>query len=208
MRPTAFRRTLVLSRNRVRRPSPARDAMVVREMPLLRCAWAFLPDHHPDRIGQLCSPVRHRARGMGARTQRDQARRRTRGGGRGGAVTWSLGSWGRDAARPPDDRDGQWRAALFRPICIPICSPCARPNPRDGQFRPMELVPSVEVLSGNGADVIVTRDERFPLDEMFYVSGEIPRVTRFERGFPGQYRQTAADKRNRSRTRSCRTNVS
>ncbi|MDX8539872.1 MAG: MBL fold metallo-hydrolase [Mesorhizobium sp.] len=62
----------------------------------------------------------------------------------------------------------------------------------DGQFRPMELVPSVEVLSGSGADVIVTRDEQLLLDETFYVSGEIPRVTRFERGFPGQYRQTAA----------------
>ena len=57
----------------------------------------------------------------------------------------------------------------------------------------MELVPSVDVLSGNGADVIVTRDEQLLFDEMFYVSGEIPRVTRFERGFPGQYRQTAAD---------------
>ncbi|UWU16817.1 MBL fold metallo-hydrolase (plasmid) [Rhizobium sullae] len=62
----------------------------------------------------------------------------------------------------------------------------------DGQFRPMELVPSVDVLSGNGADVIVTRDEQLLFDETFYVSGEIPRVTRFERGFPGQYRQTAA----------------
>ncbi|CAN7230252.1 MBL fold metallo-hydrolase [Mesorhizobium sp. LjNodule214] len=62
----------------------------------------------------------------------------------------------------------------------------------DGQFRPMELVPSVDVLSGNGADVIITRDELLLFDETFYVSGEIPRVTRFERGFPGQYRQTAA----------------
>lgn len=62
----------------------------------------------------------------------------------------------------------------------------------DGQFRPMELVPSVDVLSGNGANVIVTRDEQLLFDETFYVSAEIPRATRFERGFPGQYRQTAA----------------
>ena len=47
----------------------------------------------------------------------------------------------------------------------------------DGLFRPMELVPSVDVLSGNGADVIVTRDEQLLFDQMFYVSGEIPRVT-------------------------------
>jgi 7,8-dihydropterin-6-yl-methyl-4-(beta-D-ribofuranosyl)aminobenzene 5'-phosphate synthase len=61
----------------------------------------------------------------------------------------------------------------------------------DGQFRPMELVPGIEVLSGNGADVVVTRDEQLLFDETFHLSGEIPRVTRFERGFPGQYRQTA-----------------
>lgn len=61
----------------------------------------------------------------------------------------------------------------------------------DGTFRPMELVPSVEILSGSGAEVIVTRDEQLLLDETFYLSGEIPRVTAFERGFPGQYRQTA-----------------
>ena len=62
----------------------------------------------------------------------------------------------------------------------------------DGQFRPMELVPSVDVLSGSGAEVTVTRDEQLILDKTVYVSGEIPRVTRFERGFPGQYRLTAA----------------
>ena len=61
----------------------------------------------------------------------------------------------------------------------------------DGRFRQMELVPGVAVLSGNGADVHLTCDERFACDETFYVSGEIPRLTRFERGFPGQYRQTA-----------------
>ncbi len=62
----------------------------------------------------------------------------------------------------------------------------------DGQVRPMELVPSVDVLSGNGANVIVTRDEQLLFDDTFYVSAEIPRATRFERGFPGQYRQTVA----------------
>lgn len=62
----------------------------------------------------------------------------------------------------------------------------------DGQLRPMELVPSVDVLSGNGANVIVTRDEQLLFDDTFYVSAEIPRATRFERGFPGQYRQTVA----------------
>lgn len=60
----------------------------------------------------------------------------------------------------------------------------------DGQFRPMELVPSEAVLSGCGGRVIVTRNEQLVLNSAFYVSGEIPRVTPFERGFPGQHRQT------------------
>lgn len=61
----------------------------------------------------------------------------------------------------------------------------------DGRFRPMELVPSEAVLSGCGGRVIVTRDEQLVLNGTFYVSGEIPRVTPFERGFPGQHRQMA-----------------
>jgi 7,8-dihydropterin-6-yl-methyl-4-(beta-D-ribofuranosyl)aminobenzene 5'-phosphate synthase len=35
----------------------------------------------------------------------------------------------------------------------------------------------------------VTRDEQSVLGDAFFVSGEIPRVTAFERGFPGQQRQ-------------------
>ena len=31
----------------------------------------------------------------------------------------------------------------------------------DGTFQPMELVPSADILSGSGAEVVVTRDERF-----------------------------------------------
>ncbi len=62
---------------------------------------------------------------------------------------------------------------------------------KDGGLFPMEKVPGVDVLSGNGAEPIVTRDEQSVLDESFHVSGEIPRVTSFERGMPGQHRQTA-----------------
>lgn len=62
----------------------------------------------------------------------------------------------------------------------------------DGALRPMELlVPGVDSLRGNGAEVVVTRDEQVLCDGAFFVSGEIPRVTPFERGFPGQVRQTA-----------------
>ena len=63
---------------------------------------------------------------------------------------------------------------------------------RSGKLQSMEPVPSVEVLAANGAEVFVTRDEQSVLDGLFYVSGEIPRVTPFERGLPGQVRQTAS----------------
>lgn len=61
----------------------------------------------------------------------------------------------------------------------------------DGSVRPMEDVPSPENLTSFGADLVLTREETMPLDGLFYVSGEIPRVTPFERGYPGQMRRTA-----------------
>jgi len=39
--------------------------------------------------------------------------------------------------------------------------------------------------------MVVTTEPQSFLDGLFYVSGEIPRVTAFERGFPGQMRRTA-----------------
>ena len=60
----------------------------------------------------------------------------------------------------------------------------------DGSMRLMEDVPSADTLTAYGARVITTREPQLPLDGMFYVSGEIPRVTAFERGLPGQYRKT------------------
>jgi 7,8-dihydropterin-6-yl-methyl-4-(beta-D-ribofuranosyl)aminobenzene 5'-phosphate synthase len=63
---------------------------------------------------------------------------------------------------------------------------------RSGKLHTMEPVPSADLLAANGAEVIVTRDGQSLLDDLFYVSGEIPRVSAFERGFPGQVRQTAS----------------
>ncbi|MES1150958.1 MAG: MBL fold metallo-hydrolase, partial [Dongia sp.] len=54
---------------------------------------------------------------------------------------------------------------------------------------PMELVPGVDVLTGNGGNVVLTREAQSVLGDAFHVSGEIPRATPFERGFPGQVRQ-------------------
>lgn len=59
----------------------------------------------------------------------------------------------------------------------------------DGQICPFKKVPSVEELKSNGAEVINSEDSRLLLDQMFYLSGEIPRVTEYEKGFPEHFRQ-------------------
>jgi 7,8-dihydropterin-6-yl-methyl-4-(beta-D-ribofuranosyl)aminobenzene 5'-phosphate synthase len=57
----------------------------------------------------------------------------------------------------------------------------------DGEMQPMEDVPSVADLTAHGARVVNTRDPQALLDDMFYLSGEIPRVTPFETGLPGHF---------------------
>ncbi len=60
----------------------------------------------------------------------------------------------------------------------------------DGDVRLMDDVPSVAELTGLGAEIVSTAEPQRLLDGMFHVSGEIPRVTSFERGLPGQVRRT------------------
>lgn len=59
----------------------------------------------------------------------------------------------------------------------------------DGQIRPFKKVPSVKELISNGAEVINSEASRLLLDQMFYLSGEIPRITAYEKGFPEHVRQ-------------------
>ena len=54
---------------------------------------------------------------------------------------------------------------------------------------PFKKVPSVEELQQRGAEVVNSEEARLLLDNMFYLSGEIPRVTDYETGFPGHVRQ-------------------
>ncbi|MBK1868693.1 MBL fold metallo-hydrolase [Taklimakanibacter albus] len=61
----------------------------------------------------------------------------------------------------------------------------------DGQMLIMEDVPGVEALSLHGADVVITAEAQTLFGGMAYVSGEIARVTPFERGLPGQHRRMA-----------------
>ncbi len=60
----------------------------------------------------------------------------------------------------------------------------------NGGLRYMDDVPAIADLTAQGAEVICTAEPRAFLDGMFYVSGEIPRVTPFERGLPGQVCKT------------------
>lgn len=58
------------------------------------------------------------------------------------------------------------------------------------QMRPMEDVPGVAALTAHGARVVETREPQAILGGLAYVSGEVPRVTAFERGLRGQHRRT------------------
>ncbi|MGH3804340.1 MAG: MBL fold metallo-hydrolase [Pseudonocardiaceae bacterium] len=46
-------------------------------------------------------------------------------------------------------------------------------------------------LQAHGAEMVSTREPQTLLDGMFHTSGEIPRVTEFERGISGQVRRIA-----------------
>ena len=56
---------------------------------------------------------------------------------------------------------------------------------KDGRLLPMEDIPSAHVLAANGADLIIARNEQAVLSNTVFISGEIPRVTSFEKGMPG-----------------------
>jgi len=64
----------------------------------------------------------------------------------------------------------------------------------DGQLYVNELVPDPERLSRAGAKVLNTREPQSIADGAFYVSGEIPRVTRYEAGVPNHLTRSADGK--------------
>lgn len=61
----------------------------------------------------------------------------------------------------------------------------------DGSVLPYEDVPNPEELAQAGAEVVNESAARLLLDDMFYLSGEIPRVTPYEKGYPGHLKQRA-----------------
>ena len=59
----------------------------------------------------------------------------------------------------------------------------------DGGVFPMDFIPTPETLAAHGATPVVADTPRAPLEGWFYLSGEIPRRTAYERGLPGQVRR-------------------
>jgi 7,8-dihydropterin-6-yl-methyl-4-(beta-D-ribofuranosyl)aminobenzene 5'-phosphate synthase len=59
-----------------------------------------------------------------------------------------------------------------------------------GGLLPIHEIPSPDELAAKGAAPVVTTDPQILLDDMFQVSGEIPRITGYERGFPGHKRRS------------------
>jgi 7,8-dihydropterin-6-yl-methyl-4-(beta-D-ribofuranosyl)aminobenzene 5'-phosphate synthase len=60
----------------------------------------------------------------------------------------------------------------------------------DDSFQLLEDVPSAAQLTQHGAEVVHATRPQLVLDDLVYISGEIPRVTEFEVGLPGQHRRT------------------
>ncbi len=60
----------------------------------------------------------------------------------------------------------------------------------DGGVLPAEPIPTPAQWATYGAEPIVTTEPQTCLDEMFFVSGEVPRITPYEKGLASQVRQT------------------
>ena len=63
----------------------------------------------------------------------------------------------------------------------------------DGGVMPMDNIPLPAQWHEFGADPIVTDQATTCLDDLFWISGEIPRLTSYEKGLIGQVRRIAAD---------------
>lgn len=85
-------------------------------------------------------------------------------------------------ARPADGVDCYVHPGMF--------AQRATPRPGAGLVE-HEVVPDPKRLAGAGARVVNTREPQAVAGGAFYVSGEIPRLTSYEVGLPGQVRRSA-----------------
>jgi 7,8-dihydropterin-6-yl-methyl-4-(beta-D-ribofuranosyl)aminobenzene 5'-phosphate synthase len=70
---------------------------------------------------------------------------------------------------------------MFRERALPLAG---------GGLLPIQEIASPADLSARGATPVLTTEPQALLENMFFVSGEIPRVTSYERGFPGHKRRS------------------
>jgi 7,8-dihydropterin-6-yl-methyl-4-(beta-D-ribofuranosyl)aminobenzene 5'-phosphate synthase len=63
----------------------------------------------------------------------------------------------------------------------------------NGNIFPHANIPSVEELEQAGGQVENSPESRLLLDNMFYLSGEIPRTTSYEKGIPIHFKRNAAN---------------
>lgn len=61
----------------------------------------------------------------------------------------------------------------------------------DGHLHLFKNIPSLDELRQSGADILNSENSRLLLDDLFYLSGQIPRVTEYEKGFPEHVRQSS-----------------
>lgn len=108
------------------------------------------------------------------------------------AITLSHGHWDHAGGLPEairlirKDRPGgllpiYLHPDMFRQRALPL---------HGGQLMPIREIPSPVELMRLGAEPHLTKKPVWALDDMFYVSAEIPRTTPYERGFPGHMRRT------------------
>jgi 7,8-dihydropterin-6-yl-methyl-4-(beta-D-ribofuranosyl)aminobenzene 5'-phosphate synthase len=70
---------------------------------------------------------------------------------------------------------------MFRQRALPLSG---------GGLLPIREIPSPDDLAAKGAVPVITTEAQVLLDDMFLVSNEIPRITNYEKGFPGHKRRS------------------
>jgi 7,8-dihydropterin-6-yl-methyl-4-(beta-D-ribofuranosyl)aminobenzene 5'-phosphate synthase len=100
------------------------------------------------------------------------------------AMMLSRGHWDHVGAMPraADDDPGERGPARADLPCTPTMFASRAVKAKDGRLMPMEGIPSEHVLAANGADLIIARNEQSVLSNTAFISGEIARVTSFEKG--------------------------
>jgi 7,8-dihydropterin-6-yl-methyl-4-(beta-D-ribofuranosyl)aminobenzene 5'-phosphate synthase len=85
-------------------------------------------------------------------------------------------------------------AAPHRPVTVYVHPSMFRQRAMtlaSGAILPIKAIPLPDELSALGAQIVSSDKPQSVLDDFFWISGEIPRVTAYEKGFPGHLRRSA-----------------